>query len=619
MKYCENCGAKLEEDSVFCEECGTKVEEDQTSENVEETRTPSDTSKKAERKPLTKQQKIITGGVVGVVLLLLAGYGIGSVVYSEENQVERMTEALSSTDANDIAGVVTTNDPEFEVNAENLEGFATYLEENPNYLRTLTSELENVGHYDQFSIEQDGKTFGIFDSYELVMTPVYGEISILQEDVIVYANDEEILTTTSNQHEEQVGPFAPGIITFTAEGNEEDIIDGELITVTEEVEWINDSTTNEQVSLAVNGTYFSVSSDLETATVYIDGESVGELEDGTGEFGPVQVEDGMEVHVAQSFDDGEIASEPEELVEGSSVYYEFYDLAKNTEEDASNIILGMYREANRLSSNYGDEDDFNDYFHPEGPANEELRTSILSDIESASNHDDITSLDFDAEIDEVERVGVNTFVVSYEVSQYTRYNFFVDRDDGLEHHAVDAVVVFEPTTHPDRDFDGYLYEIQGTELLYEENQDGASASTTEQDDDDSSSEEESSDDSDDDSDNGDEGDLASSTVNGFVTNLPAAVNDNNFSEIVSYMDPSSSFHGEQEAFVENTYERGITEELDSLDITGVTINDDGSATVTTTEAFTVFNDGSESTSQYNAEYTLEKINGDYLITSLEIN
>ena len=26
MKYCENCGAELEDSAVFCEECGAKVE-----------------------------------------------------------------------------------------------------------------------------------------------------------------------------------------------------------------------------------------------------------------------------------------------------------------------------------------------------------------------------------------------------------------------------------------------------------------------------------------------------------------------------------------------------------------------------------------------------------------
>lgn len=29
MKYCENCGAKLEDDDLFCGECGAKVEKKQ--------------------------------------------------------------------------------------------------------------------------------------------------------------------------------------------------------------------------------------------------------------------------------------------------------------------------------------------------------------------------------------------------------------------------------------------------------------------------------------------------------------------------------------------------------------------------------------------------------------
>lgn len=39
MKFCEECGAQLEDDAIFCEECGTPVEEIesiQTSEVVPE-------------------------------------------------------------------------------------------------------------------------------------------------------------------------------------------------------------------------------------------------------------------------------------------------------------------------------------------------------------------------------------------------------------------------------------------------------------------------------------------------------------------------------------------------------------------------------------------------------
>ena len=94
MKYCENCGAQLEDDAVFCEECGHKVEKVSQekivdSEKHKETKTDiidkkSELSKKdvndtgvtkdnLVHKTDTKSKKLIPVlcGVVGLLLIIL--------------------------------------------------------------------------------------------------------------------------------------------------------------------------------------------------------------------------------------------------------------------------------------------------------------------------------------------------------------------------------------------------------------------------------------------------------------------------------------------------------------------------------------------------------------------
>ena len=53
MKYCENCGAELEDSAVFCDECGARVETVPQEKAVD-----SEQSKEAEKQENAKYDKI---------------------------------------------------------------------------------------------------------------------------------------------------------------------------------------------------------------------------------------------------------------------------------------------------------------------------------------------------------------------------------------------------------------------------------------------------------------------------------------------------------------------------------------------------------------------------------
>ena len=75
MKYCENCGAKLEDDACFCDECGAKVEENKNSEQKEIG------TKKGNKK---------WGFVIAVIAVLLLGVGVFFALQKgKENQIAR--------------------------------------------------------------------------------------------------------------------------------------------------------------------------------------------------------------------------------------------------------------------------------------------------------------------------------------------------------------------------------------------------------------------------------------------------------------------------------------------------------------------------------------------------
>lgn len=463
MKYCEECGSKLEKDSMFCEECGTKVTD------VKDVTTPevsqkSSSVKKIEIKPLSKTQKIIGASVVSAAVLLFAGYHIGSSVYSEENQKNQLIDALVAKDADALAKVVSTTDPNFEVSPESLAPFVAYLDENPNYLSQLTNNLMAYGEFDSFYISQNGSRLGLYDGYDLNITPVYATVYTNADGVVISANDEEWITSSSEDFNREIGPLAPGIHSFHAEGE----VNGYTLTASEEVSWLYPNDYHE-VDLILRGLEFSISSDLKDANVYLNDKEIGKLEDGYGDFGPIQWESGMEIYVGQTFGEEEVKSEPVAL-ESYDDYYYFNGLSLTDDYELERILSNMYSEVSSLSRWYEDDtlESLSNTYDPEGPAYELQRNQFVSFAEGIYNNDEINNVYFDVTLIDYEQVGAKTFDVEYEVTYTTSYDWYSDREDQIRHYSKDATIVFEPTNNPYRDYDIMIHEISNEELLYEE-------------------------------------------------------------------------------------------------------------------------------------------------------
>lgn len=104
MKYCENCGAELEDSAVFCEECGAKVETVPQEKAVD-----SEQSKEAEKqdnaeiddavidisdKPVGKRKRMIPilCGVIGVLIIVVIVIIIVTVTSRKSNNDDNNAE-----------------------------------------------------------------------------------------------------------------------------------------------------------------------------------------------------------------------------------------------------------------------------------------------------------------------------------------------------------------------------------------------------------------------------------------------------------------------------------------------------------------------------------------------
>ena len=114
MKYCENCGAELEDSAVFCEECGAKVETVPQEKAVD-----SEQSKEAEKqdnaeiddavidtsdKPVGKGKRIIPilCGVIGVLIIVLIIVTVTSrKSNNDDNNAKNDLETVVATESAD--------------------------------------------------------------------------------------------------------------------------------------------------------------------------------------------------------------------------------------------------------------------------------------------------------------------------------------------------------------------------------------------------------------------------------------------------------------------------------------------------------------------------------------
>lgn len=108
MKYCENCGAELEDSAVFCDECGARVETVPQEKAVD-----SEQSKEAEKqenavidtsdKPIEKRKRMIPilCGVIGVLIIAVIVIIIVTVTSRKSNNDENNAK-------NDLETAVTS-------------------------------------------------------------------------------------------------------------------------------------------------------------------------------------------------------------------------------------------------------------------------------------------------------------------------------------------------------------------------------------------------------------------------------------------------------------------------------------------------------------------------------
>lgn len=328
--FCEACGLKQEISGEFCEGCGHEFGID----------IASNESGNLQKSIFAKDKKkyfIITSVIIVVLMTLFGAYKLGESYYSKNNQIKRYQEALLSTDGERIANVLSSTDSHFKVTKENIQVYSKYLKDNKAYLTNMVDKLpfSNASKNDIY-IKKNGKKFFLYDKYDLMIQPVYFNISTNTSGMEIAINKQvEKAVSDSEKYTWKIGPLSPGAYEFIGsfDYNDKENTISQSIEQVDRVDINGKNTRN--LSFELTKIKMDIVSELSEGEVLVDGHTVESLD--SGKVTPLELiwRDDAKLQIKQKYGELELISEPLDF------YPEDY-LAENYSTEHSKMYIPIH-------------------------------------------------------------------------------------------------------------------------------------------------------------------------------------------------------------------------------------------------------------------------------------
>lgn len=188
--FCTNCGHENDQVNQVCVECGEPLSKDKLKANPH---TP-----RRDKKPLSLKAKIL--GAVGILLIasLVGVYSWGTKTASAETAVSNFFEALQNEDAEGLAKQVQLSNGKKMTTKE----AAAFIEE---YGDITPYELEDVAN-----VEKNGKVMGVFNAHRVVIPVQKVSFYFSDEGLSLSLNGELVEESKTKDDEYIFSGITPG-------------------------------------------------------------------------------------------------------------------------------------------------------------------------------------------------------------------------------------------------------------------------------------------------------------------------------------------------------------------------------------------------------------------------
>lgn len=310
MRFCRECGHKLQEGATFCSECGVART---ASINAEKNKFIPNSNNSSSKLVASKTSIII---IVGIILLLGLHVLLESL-FSKDRLIENLEIALLEEDGAALAKLLKSSNESIDINEDTVQGLLDYFSEYPEEIQVTMDTLkkhsesydtdhQEVSVFDSFlnefeennliDLEESGK-FLFYERYRLYVEPVLITIKTNYKDTVILIDGKEVGKADSDNFESIFGPILPGNHTITGKletdtvsisQNETLILDG-----TEDMVEVGLYLESEEVAFEMP---YPGATDT-SAKLYINGKETGVNPFEIDSYGPVLLDGSMTMSV----------------------------------------------------------------------------------------------------------------------------------------------------------------------------------------------------------------------------------------------------------------------------------------------------------------------------------
>lgn len=183
-----------------------------------QTQSGSSTHKQSAPKKNIKKRNIYVFSGIGLIILLIGAYIMIDKMNSPTKLVQEFQTAVEEEDTEALTSILTTEHEDLEVNEDTVNAFiALYKSKNTefkNIVSQLTYQAEGAeSAYGSLPVElqKNGKKLLFFDDYQLVLLPVYLEVTTNYENTDIFVNGDKLATADEENFTGEVGPLTPGL------------------------------------------------------------------------------------------------------------------------------------------------------------------------------------------------------------------------------------------------------------------------------------------------------------------------------------------------------------------------------------------------------------------------
>lgn len=429
MLYCKNCGEKNAEASEFCTHCGSSLQKE--SQNSSSDSVPARTSNA--KNGLSKKQKILFS-IVGIIFILFIGAHLFlKQLYSPMKQIQTMNQAYNSKDQDAFFEKFHVQDG---VIADSKNFYHTVQEYGWTYLRDeLTYEVEklqknentNIIHNDGsewISINAKPIFLGLYKKVEFTIIPMEVSIYAPFKNMTIQFGDQEVVSEAEDV-QISLGRFIAGQYDWSYEYDEG------LFPLTSKGSYYLSPSSYSPTVVELDWDFTTVyfESDVEDATLFVNGKDTGTKISELWSYYPVQLNEDIEVYAEAKDADGNTVTSEAVPLDYDTVYLSFPHIQLEQEiayhEDQLKYLYNNFRSDYENAIYYINFNYIEEYFK-EGSTIRKDYAKFVND------HNNISGYYYDFLLNDITDFTALS-ETTFELTTFETFDYSSDEDDMLHY------------------------------------------------------------------------------------------------------------------------------------------------------------------------------------------